>query len=204
MNNTSLVRSVRYLLPCAVALILSGCATRAGVNDIAVPAAEVVHIKGAARYMIDGVGWQSLKVGDFVKPERIIETGDDSCLDLVLRVPESNAKQQLVRVWENSRVRIDKLVGVGTGAVPDTVMELDLQAGRISGKAGATSTVSRFEVKIPNAVASIRADAYDISAEGKIKARKGSVFLKSPDSNAKGVKEVIVGSHRFAFRPHPS
>jgi hypothetical protein len=69
-----------------------------------------------------------------------------------------------------------------------------LQVGRISGKAREMSGASTFEVKIPNAVATIHGAIYDICAEGEVKARVGSVSLAYTDPTGKNVKQVI-GSH---------
>jgi hypothetical protein len=100
----------------------------------------------------------------------------------------------MVRVWENSRLGIDKLTVTETGADVVTETQLDLQAGHIFGKVRKMLAASRYEVKIPNAVASIRGTIYDITAEGVVKVFVGSVFLSYTDSNGKEQKQVIMGS----------
>ena len=189
---------IRQLLICAGLLLAAGCATEAPVGNVGVLSAKVVRLKGAARYKTGSIGWQPLKAGDFVKPGSIIETAGKSRVDLVLgaeaRSYHPNAEQDMVRVWENSRLGIDKLTAQETGADVVTETQLDLQAGHIFGKVRKMSAASRYEVKIPNAIASVRGTVYDINAEGAVKVLVGSVFLEYVDSHGKNMKQVIMGS----------
>ena len=189
---------IRPLLICAALLSAAGCATQVPVGNDGVLSAKVVRLKGEARYKTGNMAWQGLKAGDLVKPGTIIETAGKSRVDLVLGAGRlschSNAEQNTVRVWENSRLGIDKLTVMKAGADVVTETQLDLQAGHIFGKVRKMSAASRCEVKIPNAVASIRGTIYDISVEGLIKVRVGSVFLNYTDPNGKEQKQVIMGS----------
>ena len=147
------------------------------------------------------MAWQGLKVGDCVKPGTIIETAGKSRIDLVMGAEvlsyHPNAEQNVVRLWENSRLGIDKLTLLETGADLVTETRLDLQAGHIFGKARKMAAASIYEVKIPNGVASIRGTIYDIYVAGVVKVREGSVFLECTDSNGKNMKRVIMGSQVF-------
>lgn len=188
-----------HTLICALLLTsAAGCATRTAVVNGRGPSAQVAGLKGAARYTTGSLPWQELKAGDLLEPGCIVETASESCLDLVLSAEglptQPKAGPTALRVWENSRLVIDELFRVEAG--PNAVMatQVDLQAGRISGKARGLSAASRFEVKIPNAVARIHGAVYDICAEGEVKARAGSVSLEYTDPSGKRTKEVIVGS----------
>ena len=165
------------LLICAALLLAAGCATEVPIGNHGVPSAKVVRLKGTARYRTGSMAWQGLKVGDFVKPGSIIETAGKSRIDLVLGSEvvsyHSNAEQILVRVWENSRLSIDKLIVQEAGAGLVTEARLDLQAGHIFGKARKMSAAYIYEVKLPNAVASIRGAIYDIDAEGVVNVHNG-------------------------------
>jgi hypothetical protein len=179
---------IRRLLICAALLFAAGCATEVPIGNHGVPSAKVVRLKGSARYRTGSMAWQGLKVGDFVKPGTIMETAGKSRIDLVLCTEEvsyhSNAEQSLVRVWENSRLSIDKLIVQETGVDLVTEARLDLQAGHISGKARKMSAAYIYEVKIPNAVASIRGAFYDIDAEGAV-----NVHNEPEISGAKGAEK---------------
>ncbi len=192
---------IRQLLIYAALLLAAGCATEVPVGNDGVRSAKVVRLKGAARYKTGSMAWQGLKAGDLVKPGTIIETAGKSRVDLVLGAGRPsyhpNAEQNMVRVWENSRLGIDKLTVMETGADVVTETQLDLQAGHIFGKVRKMLAASRYEVKIPNAVASIRGTIYDIYVEGVVKVRVGSVFLEYTDPNGKNVKQVIMGSQVF-------
>jgi len=177
---------------------------------------KVARIKGSARYKIGSNTWQPLKRGDVLRGGALIETGGDgSFVDLVLgqsTMPalrpaaaelltyHPNADQNTIRVWENSRLGLDKLTSTETGADVVTETQLDLQAGHIFGSVRKMSAASKYEVKIPNGVASIRGTIYDISVEGVIKVLVGSVFLEYSDANGKKMTQVIMGLQEFDAR----
>ena len=201
-------------------LVVSGVAfamvTTLAAQTVVQASAKVARIKGSARYKIGSNTWQPLKRGDVLRAGALVETGVDSYVDLVLGEggpppvmrPASgemltyhpNAEQNMVRVWANSRMGIDKLTIQETGADVVTETQLDLQAGHIFGSVRKMSAASRYEVKIPNAVASIRGTIYDISVEGLIKVRVGSVFLNYTDPSGKEQKQVIMSLQQFDMR----
>ena len=177
--------------------------------------AKVVRLKGAARYTTGNNVWQPLKVGDIVKPGTIIQTADKSRVDLVLgdsSAPvarpvagdmltyQPNAEQNMVRMWENTLLGIDKLAVMETGADEETLTQLDLKAGHIFGMVKKMSAASKYEVKIPNGVAGIRGTVYDISAEGVIKVLSGSVVLAYVGPDGTVVTQVVMGLQEFDAR----
>jgi hypothetical protein len=202
-------------------LVVSGVAfamvSTLAAQTVVQASARVARLKGSARYKIGSNTWQPLKRGDVLRAGALVETGGDSSyVDLVLGEggappvmrPASgemltyhpNAEQNMVRVWENSRMGIDILTVRETGADVVTETQLDLQAGHIFGSVRKMSAASKYEVKIPNAVASIRGTIYDISVEGLIKVRVGSVFLNYTDPNGKEQKQVIMSLQQFDMR----
>ncbi len=208
---------IRSLLNGLVAsgVALAMVSTLAAQTDQA--SAKVVRLKGSARYKIGSNTWQPLKRGDVFKAGALIETGGDgSYVDLVLGEggpppvlhPASaemltyhpTAEQNMVRIWENSRLGLDKLTCTETGADVVTETQLDLQAGHIFGSVRKLSAASRYEVKIPNAVASIRGTLYDIYVEGVVKVVVGSVFLDYLDPNGQKHQQSIMGLQQFDMR----
>ena len=156
------------LVACGVALAMVSTLAAQTVNQ---GAAKVVRLKGAARYTTGNNDWQPLKVGDIVKPGTIIQTAAKSRVDLVLgdgSAPvarpvagemlsyQPSAEQNIVRMWENTLLGIDKLTVTQTGADEVTETQLDLKAGHIFGMVKKMSAASKYEVKIPNGVAGIR------------------------------------------------
>jgi hypothetical protein len=178
--------------------------------------AKVVRVKGSARYKTDSNAWQPLTHGTVLKAGALVETaGEGSYVDLVLgegarpqlRPAAADmltyhpvAEQNTVRIWENSRLGLDKLTSTETGADVVTETHLDLQAGHIFGSVRKMSAASKYEVKIPNGVASIRGTVYDISAEGVIKVLVGSVLLDYTDANGKQLKQPIMALEEFDAR----
>lgn len=189
--------------------------------------ATVVRIKGPARYTTGNNVWQPLKVGVVLKAGTIVQTSTQrgSFVDIVLgggsasvaqpaafkaTIPSSlsssvayqpSAEQNVVRIWENSALGIDKLTTQQTGAEHVSDTQLDLKTGHISGSVKKMSAASKYEVKLPNGVAGIRGTLYDIFAEGVVKVRVGSVVLAWVDPKTGNVvTQVVSGGQGYDAR----
>jgi len=177
--------------------------------------ARVVRLKGQARYKEGAGPWQNVKRDQSFGAGVVIETAMGSHVDLALGVSEAPrpsltvgtmltyqpaTAQNMVRIWENSRMAIDTLNVTQTGADVVSETQLDLQAGHIFGSVKKMSAASRYEVKIPNGVAAIRGTTYDIDVDGIIKVLDGSVFLKYKDHNGNDASQVIMSLQMFDAR----
>ena len=181
-------------------------------------AAKVVRLKGAARYTIDNVNWLPLKVGDTVKPGAVIQTASSSQVDLVLSGreavepqpmagkpalrnmvyrPEGEARANMVRLYENTVLGVDKLAWMETGADLVTETQLDLRAGKIFGTVKKLSIASKYEVKLPNGVAGIRGTIYTISASGVVSVLSGSVVMAWVNADGTVVTQVVNAGETF-------
>jgi hypothetical protein len=200
------------LVACGVALAMVSTLAAQTANQ---GAAKVVRLKGGARYKTGSSDWQQLNVGDILKPGTIIQTAAKSRVDLVLgdgSAPvarpaagevvsyQPSAEQNMVRMWENSLLGIDKLTVMETGADVVTETQLDLKAGHIFGMVKKMSAASKYEVKIPNGVAGIRGTVYDISAEGVVKVLSGSVVVAYVGADGTVVTQVVMGGQEFDTR----
>jgi hypothetical protein len=178
-------------------------------------AAKVVRLKGAVRYSTGNNVWQPLKLGDVVRPGTAIQTAADSRVDLVLGdasapvarpVPadmmsyQPMAEQNIVRLWENTLMGVDKLTEMRTGMDVVTETQLDLKAGHITGSVKKMSAASKYEVKLPNGVAGIKGTIYECYAEGIIKVREGSIVVAYPGPNGSIVTQVIMTLQMFDIR----
>ena len=65
-------------------------------------------------------------------------------------------EQNVIRMWGNTVLAIDKLTQFDTGVQTVSDTELDLRAGRIFFNVKKMSATSQFIIKIPNGVAGIR------------------------------------------------
>lgn len=215
---------INHLVAGAVALAMISTLAAQTVRE---GAATVVRIKGPARYTTGNNVWQPLKVGVVLKPGTIVQTSTQrgSFVDLVLSggsaslpqpavfkpsIPSSlassmayqpSAEQNVVRVWENSALGIDKLTTQQTGADQVSDTQLDLKTGHISGSVKKMSAASKYEVKLPNGVAGIRGTLFDIFAEGVVKVRVGSVVLAWVDPKTGNVvTQVVSGGQGYDAR----
>jgi len=210
---------VRKLAVCGLALAMVCTVVAQGSRGTA----KVIRVGGAARYTTGNNIWQPLRAGTVIKPGTVIQTAAEkgSFVDLALgetsgsgggmpgaapvtpsdtRSYTPNAEQNVVRLYENTVLSIDKLTTMETGA--DTVSEtqLDLQRGRLFGNVKKMSAASRYEVKLPNGVAGIRGTIYTLSADGVVQVLVGSVVLAyvGPDGNT--VTQVVMGGQQFDAR----
>src|SRR5271170_1232095 len=71
------------LIPSLVVFALMGLATQAMAAPVE-QTASVLRVQGAARYSTDNQKWQTLKVGDVLKPGCVIQTAEQSEVDLQL------------------------------------------------------------------------------------------------------------------------
>lgn len=210
-----------------IALAMTGVVAAQTTTD---GSATVVRIKGPARYTTGNNTWQKLTVGTVLKPGTVVQTGtaDGSFVDLVFSttgkdesstpapavfqpfIPSSrtlsgsyqpSAAQNVVRLWQNTALGIDKLTMTQTGSDPVTETQLDLKMGRVSGNVKKMSAASKYEVKLPNGVAGIRGTFFDVAAEGVVKVRVGSVVLAWVDPKTGNVvTQVVMGGQMYDAR----
>ncbi len=215
MKNSS--RLITGLVAGVVALSFAANALAQNATQLK---AKVVRISGHARFTTGNNVWQPLKVGDSLRAGTVIQTDSQkgSYVDLVLgdasglvtssgisdtvATPVKNsyqpkAEQNVVRVWENSALGIDKLTSLDTGA--DTVSEtqLDLKAGHIMGTVKKLSAASKYEVKIPNGVAGIRGSLYELWATGLLKVGMGLGVLAWVGSDGNVNSKEVHGGYQF-------
>ena len=219
-QNRNLLNS---LVGCAIALSLVSTALAQGAMDTG---AKVVRVKGPARYTTGNNVWQPVRVGDVLRAGTVVQTSTEegSYVDLVLgdvnaavpqpvtyrpSIPNSiasssimsfrpSSEQNVVRIWANSALGIDKLTSMQTGA--DTVSEtqLDLKQGRITGNVKKMSAASKYEVKLPNGVAGVRGTLFDIQAIGIVKVYIGSMVVAWVDPKTQNVTtQTVMGGQAY-------
>ena len=199
------------LLACGFALSVFALACPLSAANSGQGSAKVLRIEGAARYSTGNNVWQTLHVGDSLKPGTLIQTAAHSQVDLVLveqagamraaagtmklKADSSKgaAQQDAIRMMENTLLAIDKLLITKTGADTVRETELDLRTGRIEGSVKKLTGASKYEVKIPNGVAGIRGTIYSISASGILSVWSGSFVLAIVGPG--GITTVVVNEN---------
>lgn len=200
--------------------LIAGGVAMAMVTSLAAQTAnertgQVVRLKGAARYSTGNNIWQPVKLGTILKAGYIVQTAQNSILDIVLGAGESGAsrppvadtlsyqptaEQDVIRVWEDTALGFDKLAVMNTGADQVTDTQLDLRSGRIFGTVKKLSTASRYEIKIPNGVAGIRGTIYTITADGVVQVLVGSVVIAWTGPDGVAHTQVVNGGQQFDVR----
>jgi hypothetical protein len=178
--------------------------------------AKVVRVKGDARYTTDNTTWHTLKVGQTLEPGTTIQTGgNDSMVDVILGDGEveqnpqplsssvnfqPEAQQNLVRIWADTTLGIDKLTQMQMGSETMTDTQLDLRAGSVFGTVLKLSPTSKYEVKVPNGVAGIRGTIYSISATGVVAVLQGSVIVAYIDASGNPATKQVDKGYEFDTR----
>jgi hypothetical protein len=210
------------LVACALALAMVTSATAQSVTQ---GKARVVRIGGNARFTTGNGVWQPLHPGDVIKPGTVIQTENKqgAFVDLVLGDgggslgmasaaggPTSaavtpityrpSAEQNVVRIWQNSALGIDKLTSTDTGADIVTETQLDLRAGRVLGTVKKMNSASKYEIKLPNGVAGIRGTFYDITVDGVVRVSSGQVVFAYMAADGSVTTKVVVAGQQFDAR----
>jgi hypothetical protein len=186
----------------------------------------VVRIQGQARYSLGDNNWHPLVVGKVLKSGSIIQSAVDSSVDLVLSAQavgmpqaaiapatvilapdsqvrgfasyEPNIQQNVIRMWGNTVLAVDKLTQFDTGVQTVSDTELDLRAGRIFFDVKKMSATSQFIIKIPNGVAGIRGSYGFIDASGQMAMGSGSAVISVVDKNGKAATDVVNAGSQFS------
>lgn len=207
---------INGLVACGIALAMVSTLAAQTIEG----AAKVVRMKGAARFSTGNNNWQPLRVGDVLKPGTVVQTSKDdkSFVDLVLgdgnasvaalatykpsvataaMAYQPTVDQNVVRIFANSALGIDKLTTQQTGADQVTETQLDLKQGHIMGSVKKMSAASKFEVKLPNGVAGIRGTIYDITSDGVVRVLTGSVVIAYVGADGSVVTQVVAAGYKF-------
>jgi hypothetical protein len=206
----------------AFAFVAATLATSTFAQQMSESVAKVIRIKGSARYADASNVWKPLKVGAVLKSGMIVQTAADSRVDVVLgekdatvnRVDwgqtssyggpgasgggsDSHSQRDFIRIQENSVLAFEKLLLADTGTDKIREIELDLRSGKAFGMVKKLNGGSKYEVKIPNAVAGIRGTIYTVNANGQMDVLVGSVVVAYKDAGGNIVTQVVSGGQRF-------
>jgi hypothetical protein len=197
-----------------VTLAWTGAALAAATDQ---GSATVIRISGDARYSRGNNDWHTLKEGDIVQPGTVLQTASKSYIDLILYNeqvplsqqvslapsltyrPEGEAVANVVRMYENTVLSVDKLTSMQTGADKVTETQLDLRAGKIFGAVKRMGGASKYEVKYPTGIAGIRGTVYLLDSKGVISIYSGSAVeaFTKPD----GTPGTQVVNQGYQFTP---
>jgi hypothetical protein len=210
MKHTQML--VNWMVACCVALAMVAVANAETTESVV----KVVRLKGSARYSTGKNVWQALEVGTILKAGSIIQTAASSTVDLVIAekgasgaetkvgggTPMSlkdyesyqpKSQYDVIRIWEDSVLAVDKLTVVQTGTDKVTDTQLDLRAGRIFFAVKKVSAASTFEIKVPNGVAGIRGTVGMASALGVFGCAQGSIGVAFKTPQGPSTKIVDTG-----------
>jgi hypothetical protein len=197
-----LVRKFSFLI---AALILTGSAFSLHAEKTSDGEATVLRITGAARYTADNQTWKALKKGENLKPGMVIQTAPNSIVDL--RINEAHPSRSkdgteattdhLIRIFENSALKINKLVKKKDGSDVSQDIEFELRAGEMMGTVGRLYPASEYEIKLPHAIVGIREGTYMASSSGALNVFRGSAALVKINADGSMTTKKLGASQGF-------
>jgi len=211
---------VKSLMVGAVALAFTGLAQAGEVTQVI----TVLKVSGSARYSVDNKTWQPLRNGDVLKQGAVVQTAEDSSVDLATSdsavapsaTPVSaiypgkaanivggesliaafnvGAKPNVLHIFPSTVLSVDKLTKEGNGIDEISETQLDLRAGRILGDVKKLSANSRYEIKTTTGVAGIRGTTYSVSSTGIVTVLTGSLVFTYLDPSTGKTQAVTVNA----------
>jgi hypothetical protein len=213
MKNMS--RLTQYV---AFAVVAASMVATSFAQQLSQSTAKIVRIKGSARYADTSNVWKPLKVGDVLKAGTLIQTAADSQVDIVLGEKDatgnqlkwgetssyvgagggdSHSQRDFIRISQNSVLAFERLLIADTGTDKIREIELDLRSGEVFGTVKKLNRGSRYEVKVPNAVAGIRGTVYKITAGGQVLVLSGAVEVGYRDADGNIVTQTVNQGQTF-------
>lgn len=219
------MKYMQTLITMVISSVVLTLAGSAGAQTLKPCMVTVVRIQGHARYSLGDNVWHPLLVGKVLKSGAIIQTADNSFVDVVfsgnpILMPQAGptattiayaadpnvrglvsakpmVQQNVIRLWSNTVLAVDKLTQFDTGVDTVSDTELDLRAGRIFFNIKKISASSKFLIKIPNGVAGIRGSYGFLDASGHMSMGGGSAVISVIGPNGKPITEVINAGSQF-------
>lgn len=195
-------RALRIVGAVAAMGVLVSCKTDK-TNGIEV---VVVRTYGEARYTnLGGKSWKPVEKELNLHPGDLIQTAPKSLVDLRLNKAlgkysvstNEDETAHIIRVFENSALRWNKLTKSGAGSKLSEDIELDLAAGEIMGLIGTLHPASRYEIKISRGAVNIHRGIYMVSSDGMVNVFKGAVSIDITNKSGSIFKEELVGGESF-------
>ena len=222
------MKYMKTLITFVVSGFVLAFASSAVAQTVKACVVTVVRIQGQARYSLGDNIWHPLVVGKILRSGAIIQSAVDSTVDIVLSgdpvmMPQAAStpdtidlapdpgvrglisdkpmvQQNVIRMFSNTVLAVDKLTQADTGVDTVSDTELDLRAGRIFMNVKKMSSASQFIIKIPNGVAGIRGSSGCLGADGTVQWFTGQILISLIDpKTGLPVTETINGG--FWFNP---
>jgi len=213
------MKYIQTLIAMAVGSALLALGGNAVAQTVKPCLVTVVRIQGVARYSLGDNVWHPLLVGKILGSGAIVQSAANSSVDLVLSgdavampqavsAPDAIApaadpnvrglvsykpmvEQNVVRMWGNTVLAVDKLTQYDTGVDTVSDTELDLRTGRIFLNVKKMSASSQFIIKMPNGVAGIRGSAGTADADTGIVAMIDGTAVEAWNINNQPFTSVI-------------
>jgi hypothetical protein len=190
MNSFRTLGGLVARLSLGAALLALAAGAQAAVEK---GSAKVVGVQGKAEYSVDGSTWTALKRGEVLREGAVIRTTGAAGADLDL-----GRNGAALRVMPESVVAFSALTYEETGVETVVNTLIELRSGRVVGHVQKLSSTSKYEVRAPKAVATVRGTRYDLSASGRLVVAEGSVVVVAYREDGSTLTRVVNANEVFS------
>jgi hypothetical protein len=161
--------------------IMVSCRTEpASIGEV-----KVIRIKGEARYKSDRDTWEPITKGAYFKPGFLIQTAPKTMVDLCLneghpKYPRDGTEgttDNVIRIFENSALKLNKLTKEKSGSKPTEEIKLDLLAGQMMGSVGTLHQDSNYEINLSHGFVRVQSGTYMVSSRGVLNVLEGIAII---------------------------
>lgn len=164
---------------------MMGITVSCRTEQTSVSEVKVIRIKGEARYKTDRNTWEPIMKGMYFKPGFLIQTAPKSMADLCLneghpKYPRDGTEgttDHVIRIFENSALKLNKLMKEKSRSKSIEEIQLDLVAGQIAGSVGTLDQDSNYEIKLGHGSVRVRSGTYMVSSSGVLNVLEGLTII---------------------------
>jgi len=199
-------------LSAAICMVLCGTAFQALAKAEAAYSCRVIKVQGYVRCTGDGTNWVLLKRGDVIVPGSVVQTSEESSVDIVLlaekqrpalppdglKPSKPDPERNVIRIFPSSAVTLEKAVWkrkwswrtLSRSSGPKEI-ELDLSSGSLMGiVTRKPSAGSKYEVKFSSGLVQIHGGSYHIMTPDQLSILEGSATVSIRIKGENSVKEL--------------
>lgn len=154
--------------------------------------AEVRSVTGVATFTPPGGEPTDIKPGTVIPPGSVINTAPGAQVNLFL-----GRNAGVVRLSENSVLKIQTLQQTGTGSETVTDTQLELQKGEVFGHVNKQSAASTYQITLPDGVVDLKQSRFQVTSKTLDNLADNNNAPNAPQTPTGSTVRLISGEGHF-------